>query len=90
MTAEPLPHAPGLRRALDEAAGIAREAGHTALDTEHLVLASLRHPSSAVARAFQRTGANLAAISDALHDTLCNGPYPTPNEHPDNGEGCAR
>ncbi|WP_063011129.1 Clp protease N-terminal domain-containing protein [Nocardia nova] len=90
MNAEPLPHTPALRRMLDDASAIARRAGHTALGTEHLVLAGLQDPNSTVAQAFHRAGANLAAISDALHGTLRNGPYPNPTEHPDNGEGCAR
>jgi len=90
MNAEPLPHTPGLRRMLDDAATIAREAGRTVVDTEHLALATLRDPDSALSRAMHRTGADVAAISDALHETLRNGPYPNPTEHPDNGEGCAR
>ncbi|NKY88548.1 Clp protease N-terminal domain-containing protein [Nocardia veterana] len=83
MNAEPLPHTPNLKRALNQATDLARETGHHAVTAEHLVLATLHDPDSSVARALHHAGANLAAITDALHETLRNGPYPDPPEPPE-------
>ncbi len=75
MSGEQLTHTPRLHNAMDEAARIAREAGHDQLGAEHVFLAIIQDADSVPAQVLRRLGLHPQAISEALAETMDSSAY---------------
>lgn len=73
-----LTRTPRLRDALDTAATVARDSGHTWVGTEHVTIAILRDPASIPAQELRRMGLDPNIIAEQLLAALDGDAYRTP------------